>query len=451
MKNSILIFLLLTTIGMSAQVHDEIPEPGSLKEIFTNSEVEGHIRNFFMTTVNEDELKDYYTNALGGAIAFKTQEFKGFEVGVKGIFTYKAFSADLNEPDITTGNISKWEHELYDINDLDNFNDLDRLEELYLKYNFKSGFATYGKLAIEETPLVNESDGRMKPFAFNGLWLQINRKKHSLNLSWLNRVSPRSTVEWYDFNEAIGLVNNGFQPNGEVADYRGKTESKGIGLFQYETQLKDTDLRANHWYLHNIHHTSMVEFDVHKNNWLLGLQYALQFPHNYQKELAYEERFIQPQENGQVLSGKLSYNPEHWQLGIAFTRAFNSGRFLFPKELGRDHFYTSIPRSRLEGLGDAKIFTLMGNYDFNVKGLKLSIEFTEVLGPSIGEYEFNKYNIDEYYQINGRLHYALGGFFEGLHFDLLYIYKENLNNSDPQNIFNASNFHQISFVTNYLF
>jgi len=210
-------------------------------------------------------------------------------------------------------------------------------------------------------------------------------------------------------------------------------------------------LRANHYYLHHIFHTSMLELDLHHLNWTLGMQYAMQFPDRFQEELPYAERYIQPEENGQVLSGKLSYNPEHWQLGIALTRAFDSGRFLFPKELGRDHFYTSIPRSRLEGLGDAQIFTLMGNYDFNVEGLKLSIEFTEVLGPGIEEYEFNKYNIDEYYQINGRLHYALGGFLEGLHFDLLYIYKENLNNSDPRNIFNASNFHQISFVTNYVF
>ncbi|AYN67602.1 hypothetical protein D1013_09615 [Euzebyella marina] len=203
----------------------------NLKEIFAKGEIEGHIRNFFMSTLNNRGLKDYYTNALGGAIAFKTNEYMGFELGVKGTFTYQTFSADLNEPDQTTGGISKWERELYDINDLDNFNDLDRLEKLYIKYNFQNGYATYGKLAIEETPLLNESDGRMKPYAFKGIWLQLFKGKHVFNLSWLDRIWPRSTVEWYDFDEANGLVKNGFQPDGRPPDYRDDTASRGIASF----------------------------------------------------------------------------------------------------------------------------------------------------------------------------------------------------------------------------
>ena len=38
---------------------------------------------------------------------------------------------------------------------------LDRLEEIYIRYNFTGGNISYGKLEIEDTPLVNRSDGRV--------------------------------------------------------------------------------------------------------------------------------------------------------------------------------------------------------------------------------------------------------------------------------------------------
>ncbi len=448
-----LLFLFVISFpkDIVAQEHED-EEVHTLRDLFTKGEIEGHIRNYFMSTINDGDLTDFYTNAIGGAMMFKSKEFMGFEGGAKGIFTYKTFSSDLNTPDETTGRISKWEHELYDITDIDNFNDLDRLEELYIKYNFEKGYVTYGKLAIEETPLLNESDGRMKPFAFKGLWLNYNLKNHVFNLSWLDKVSPRSTVEWYDFNEAIGLVNNGFQPNGETAHYHDKTESDGIANFQYETSIKAFDFRANHYYLHHVSHTSLLELDYHTNNWFFGLQYAYQIPDNFQEELAYEERYMQPDENGQVFSCKLKYEEQdQWNFSLAYTKAFDSGRFLFPKELGRDHFFTSLSRSRLDGLGDADVLALSGAYQFNPNGLGLRLEFTQVFGPEVGDFQYNKYNIDEYFQINTRLHYELHGFFEGLNFDLLYVYKENLNNTSAEVIFNRSNYHQLNFVTNYNF
>jgi len=451
MKRLCYIFLLLLYNPLIAQEKGHHAEVRNLKEVFTQGHVEGHIRNFFMSTFNEGDLKDYYTNAIGGAIAFKTEEYKGFELGVKGIFTYKGFSSDLNEPDETTGRVSKWEHELYDITDLENFNDLDRLEELYIKYYFKKGYFAYGKLAIEETLLLNESDGRMKPFAFKGFWLNLNKNKHVFNISWLDRVSPRSTVEWYDFNEAIGLVYNGYQPNGELANYHEKTNSKGLISLQYETEFDNLDVRANHYYLHHIFSTSLLELDFCMNNWFFGLQYAVQFPDGFQNNLLYQERYIQPNENGQVLSSKIGHKSEHWYLGISYTKSFDTGRFLFPRELGRDHFFTSISRSRLEGFGDANVFTLSGDYDFNIDRFQVAIEFTEVFGPETDNFKFNKYNLDEYYQINTRIHYELEGFFECLNFDLLYVFKENKNTDDAVNIFNRSNFHQINFVTNYIF
>ncbi|MBT8311964.1 MAG: hypothetical protein HKP23_03905, partial [Flavobacteriaceae bacterium] len=162
----------------------------NLKELFGLGTITGHLRNYFMNTINEGSLNDYYANATGGAMRFRSHEFYGFEFGVAGIFTYKTFSSDLNEVDPVTGEFSKWEHELFDVLDFNNFNDLDRLEELYVRYNLTHGFITYGKMEIEETPLMSQQDGRMKPFAFKGVWLHYTPdENHLLYATWIDRIS----------------------------------------------------------------------------------------------------------------------------------------------------------------------------------------------------------------------------------------------------------------------
>ena len=449
-----LILSILPLVGTSAQ-HTSHSEPDTIsrfKDFFTKGHLEGHVRNFFMTTINDGALTDYYANAIGGIMRYDSPEFYGFHVGAAGIFTYKVFASDLNAPDPTTGEISKWEHELFDILDFDNFNDLDRLEELYIQYRFKHGFATYGKLEIEDTPLLNPSDGRMKPFAFKGVWVHLKPgHEQDLHLAWLDRISPRSTVEWFDFKEGIGLLNNGFQPDGSEADYHEHLESRGVALLGYGRHWERLKIQAYQWYVHHLGYTSWLELGYRQGEWALGLQYALQFPDTFQEELGYEQRYVQPEENGQVLSGEVAWQPGPWTFKAAYTHAFDSGRFLFPRELGRDQFFTSIPRSRLEGFGNAEVLTFSGAYQFHPEGLSAALAYTELFGPETGDFEFNKYNLDAYRQWNARLDYQFHGYLDGLGIQLLYIYKQNKADTSPEIIFNRSNYHQLSLVTNFTF
>lgn len=107
---------LVLSLNLKAQhtefLKDEQPQ---LRDMFDNAAFHGHIRNFYMNTINRGDLKDYYTNATGGALGFTTGNFKGFEIGVKGIFTYKTFGSDLGVEDAVTGKNAKWEYELYDV------------------------------------------------------------------------------------------------------------------------------------------------------------------------------------------------------------------------------------------------------------------------------------------------------------------------------------------------
>jgi len=170
---------------------------------------------------------------------------------------------------------------------------------------------------------------------------------------------------------------------------------------------------------------------------------------NYE-ELHYQNRYVQPDENGQVLSSQLGWKNDKLNLAFAYTHAFDSGRFLFPKELGRDHFFTSISRSRLEGLGNVNVYTLKGEY-LPVPQLHLGVELQQIKGADANVFQFNKYNVDESFQLNTHIRYEVHGFLEGLSFDLLWVYRENHNHLDAQSVFNKSNFNQLNFVTNFYF
>ena len=451
---NILVVGFIAVFHAQAQENKETNDGQKLEKLsylFTRGEIGGHIRNFFMATRNQGELKDYYTDAIGGAIAFKTMPYKGFEAGVKGLFTYTGFSADLNEPDETTGRIAEWEHQLYDITDMENLNDLDRLEHLYISYHFKLGYFTYGKMEIEDTPLLNQSDGRMKPFAFKGVWLHLEDGGHDLELSWIDKVSPRSTTEWYDFNEALGIMNNGYQPDGTHARYYERTESRGIALLDYTYRRKGWKMRYNHWYLHRVFHTGMINAEYNVSGWRFGGQYALQVPDGSLEELSYEERYMQPEETGQVMSALSEFRVSGWLFKAAYSRAFSSGRFLFPRELGRDQFYTSIQRSRLEGFGDSHVYTLQAGWNFNTRDMFLLTQFTGVHGPEVGNFEFNKYNIDAYHLLNTKLTWRLRDYLDGLRLEFLYVHKWNMNNDEPEVVFNQSNFDQFNVIINYDF
>lgn len=453
-KNPLLLFILLNISFAGFSQHDPVSdnsETGQLKDIFTNAHLHGHFRNYFMSTHNKGDLRDYYTNATGGAIGFTTGNFKGFEIGVKGIFTYKTFGNDLGMEDPVTGKNSKWEYELYDVLNQGNFRDLDRLEELFLRYRFGSSYISFGKIETEYTPLLNHSDGRMKPFAHRGGWAHLNLTlQHQVNLGWLNGISPRATTEWFSVEEGIGLFYNGFQPNGELAEYHEYYTSSGIGIANYNFQHEFFNLKFYDIYIDKFLNTAWAEVGVDLNNFNLGLQYVYQTPLSFNEDLHYENRYVQPEENGQVLSSQLGWKNDKLNFAFAYTHAFDSGRFLFPKELGRDHFFTSIPRSRLEGLGNVNVYTLKAEY-LPLKDLHLGVELQQIKGADAGDFKFNKYNVDESFQVNSHLRYDASGFFKGLSFDLLWIYRENQNMLDAQSIFNKSNFNQLNFVTNFYF
>ncbi|MGH1334704.1 MAG: hypothetical protein ACRBFS_01145 [Aureispira sp.] len=465
MSRYIGLILLLWGVNLSAQhqkdtIH-KTPAPiiKNLKDFLLKGHANGHLRNYFMATINHDVLKDYHTNAVGGALSYHTAKWHGLQLGVKGIFSFKTFSSDLTKIDSLSHKYALWETELYDITRPNEGLDLDRLEELYLQYTYRNANIRLGKIDIDKAPLLLKRDGRMKPFVYNGAWLAWkDTSQHHLYLGWLYQVSPRGITEWYSIEEAIGIVNNGYQPNGQKAHYQHHQKSAGLGVIGYEGQLL-TGLTINLWnyYLDNINNTLWIQSDYKQERWYGGIQYALQVVHPYQRTLDYEHRYQQPDEIAQVLSTQLGYKFLHnkLDLSIAYAHNFAGGRFLFPKEMGREGFYVSHPRSWVEGYAQRNDFLLHLLYHPLQHSKKLAIDckLAWIDLPDTYDYQNNKYQKTDYLQTTLEINYTFNKALKGLKIYFLYIYKYTPNSYSVAlaDAFYQTNLHHFNLITEIKF
>ena len=429
-----------------AQDHNE--EPKKLVYYFSNGHFTGQIRDYTMTTVNAGSLRDYYANAIGASIHYETLPFKGVSVGLNGIFVYRAFSNDLLAIDSIANSNSRYEIQLFDVEHQGNYTDLDRLEELYLKYETKKINLMYGKMEVE-SPLVRLHDGRMKPKVFSGFKIEAHHKSHLLTGAWFNKSSPRSTTHWYTISEAIGLYHNGFDANGQLADYHEQVSSNGLGILGFELNPKPT-IQLNLWnyYLDNISNSSLIKLDADRDTGLyVGLLYLFQTPVNNGGNNT--NQFYHPNtEQTNLSSARMGYHFRFCDIQSNFTHIFNSGRYLFPREFGVDPSYTYLPRNQLEGLGNANSFGISGLK--KVKDFEIKLDWNRTITDDRAL--FNKYLQHSYDQINLDCTYSFENKLDGLDLRFLYIYRRALDNDIPlSDQINSLNFIQLNLVANFNF
>ena len=464
---SLSIILMLFAFALRAQIEDNGDEHHSMnpsthadstvksiRDFVANGVVTGNIRNFFMASINEDDFYDYYANAWGGRLGYTTAEFHGFQVGVQGIFVYNVTSNNIARLDPVAGKPSQYEAQWFDLQGLHNRNDLDRIEELFLYYNFKNSYIEIGKLN-KNTPLLNPQDSRMKPYVFEGVWADIrewNNLRVQLGYFW--RASPRSITDWHQIGDAIGLYSNGYYTDGTQANYLGQLETKGLAIAGADYLFSDA-LKLSVWnyYLDQILNTVFIQLDYKKNKWIVGLQYLRQDPISNGGKVEEGHSYYDPNQNTNLVSSRLGLKLKKHLFSLNFTHIAASGRFVFPREFGREQFYTTLPRMRLEGLGNTNAMAFRHLYSsLNSKKLQIKLEAGLVQTPEVYTYTLNKYNQASYAQSVVDLNYRPSKIWKGLAFRLLYVYRKNLTSyPDPALTFNQSNLHHLNFITNISF
>jgi hypothetical protein len=137
------------------------------------------------------------------------------------------------------------------------------------------------------------------------------------------------------------------------------------------------------------------------------------------------KRYIDPGASAMVYSVQQILESHHSSWSLNYTRITRDGRYLMPREWGRDYFYTFMSRERNEGLADVHAFTTQLSYSMLNKSLITQFAYGYYKVPSVYNIKMNKYGMPSYQQVNVSATYKLGGWFKGTELRALIVYKKN--------------------------
>lgn len=129
----------------------------------------------------------------------------------------------------------------------------------------------------------------------------------------------------------------------------------------------------------------------------------------------------------EVISAQLGLKTKQYNWNVNYTHITALGRYLMPREWGRDPFYTFMPRERNEGTGNVHAITSNINYLWHNK-IKTSLGYGYYSLPSVNNSKLNKYSMPSYQQVNLSTAYSFANFWKGLEIKLLVAYKFEADN-----------------------
>ena len=462
-KTITLLFLtsLILTFSASAQSgHRADIHPDSLSDKLWADLDKGlfefHMRTFAMSTVNEAHLNDYFTLASGAGIGYYSPSFHNFHVGFSGFFVFQLHEHNLHIEDNASSQISRYERQLYDLNDPENSTDLDRLEELYLTYELDHIKFNLGRQKVE-SPLMNENDNRMRPHIFSGLSSTYEKNHLKLHGGWYTSETVRGTLHWYKIDHTFGIYGVGRNPLGDTVSYRNNISTRGIGLLGGEYKKKHLEVKAWNYLSDNVFNLSFgqVDYEIKRKKLKieLGVQGLYQTAVNTGGNTNPSMAYILPDEQTYAIGGKIGLHRKSHNISLNYFGISEQGRYLFPREWGREVFYASLPRERFEGYGDLNAYVIKYKFDPEEKPYWFSLNGGFIDQPDINNLLLNKYEIDDYFHLTGEFDYKFDGYFEGL--DLKFVaaakIEEEHSSMDASQRHNVVDMVNLSFIIDYRF
>jgi len=472
MNLRVFILFIVTFFGLNlaGQTHSILPDSfyksenyGSLKNWIKAGVPILQSRLFYMSTrYNNSLLKDDYSLAAGAGLGYVSAPYKGFGFGVNGFAIAEVVSSPLHKPDTATGQQNRYELGLYDITKPTQ-RYLLRPEELFVywdMYNLHKFKLLVGRFLIN-TPFINPQDGRMRGTLVQGIWQEAKWGKYfATKLGMLGKVMPRSTTQWYNVSSSIGLYPSGFSGMYSPlhkSNYFGNVHSAAIYIGEVGYKRKNLDIELWNYFIDPIFNTVFLQIEYRIKNWKWGLQTTRQDVlgngGNVNPTKAYFD-----QKNNMVFSGRIEYKFKNMVCNLNATRVLGNGRFLFPREWGREPFYTFMPRERMEGTGNSMALTAGMQSKLANGNVKFSLVAGYFQNQSLGVFPnqkesiWNKYSQPSYFQINVAGTYAFKKAWKGLEISSLLVYKGHANKGSllPKFEYNRVNLFQLNFVVNYL-
>ncbi len=447
MVKKLLLTVLMAAAGgsfVSAQEQEKEPK-GSLS---------GEWRTFFMGTVNKGDLKDFYALGTGGHIGYSYKFSSKWKAGIRLYTTINTNIQDLTIPDETTGRISRYEVGLFDVMDAGN-NFFVLPGELFLTYSSGTHSVTAGRMK-RKSPLINPEDGRMIPTLLEGIWYDYKPSdSFRLQVAVLDRIAPRGVKKFYGIGESIGTYPSGRNKDGMSSQYAGNTDSDFIALAGLDMKITPSlKLTAWEYYVDNVFNSTFIRPELALND---QVTLAAEWLHqrkagdggNPLDSLSYfEDRYAN------MYGAQIAVKTAGSRFSLGYDYISDDGRFLFPREWGREGTFTFQKRERSEGTQKNHALVLTVDRSFgsenSVIGTVLSIG--HVWKPDPTDAERNKYAIPAYTHIN----LDLSGSFQklkGFEPELLLTWKigDDAVTENPNFILNKVDMFQVNAVINYRF
>jgi hypothetical protein len=386
-----------------------------------------HFRTFWMSTSYPNHFKNDFALGsslnLGGELSY--QEHWKIQLGYR--FFGNLWSSNLNELDPLSGQANRYELGLFDLLNAKN-RFFGKIEALSVSYSQNQWGVTAGRMGID-SDWVNLQDGRLAPTAIEGIHFFFKSKnKFKLGFWGIGKMSVRGTSQWLSVGESIGVFPVGRDVFGKPSQYFGNTQSKWISIVDISKSWENFEGKASVTSVQNISNTFWIrgEHRLVKNSiWLFGAQFGFQHGWgeggNPNPQLAYKN----PDDRNYAVSFRVGYAKNHLKSNLNFTHSGGNGRWLSPREWGKDAWYTFIPRERNEGFSSINAWTAYLEYGFPEIGLAAYLHFGLHFLPNIDLIEVNKYNFPSYKQINLGLKYNPKGL-EKLSVHAIIMNKESL-------------------------
>ncbi len=437
--------------------HEVEKDTNTINYFFAKGRFYGHTRSYLSGTINKEDLTDYYAWGIGAGIGYETPKIlKHFQVGMSGFFMFNLKSSDLSKADPKTNQVNRYEIGLFDIERPNDHEDLDRLEELFLKIHVgKKSILTIGR-QIPQTPFINPQDGRMRPTLIEAAALEVKEWKNlSFHGEYIWRISPRSTVRWFDIGESIGIYPVGVDINGKPSQYKNNVESAGVGIIGSTYQKKQVNIQFWDTYIDNILNTTQLKIEwksksIASKNWFIGGQYIQQKAIGNGGNEDPTKAYTQINSGAKVFSGRVGQQTVKFDWFLNATRITSEGRYLMPREWGREPFYTFMPRERNEGFGDIKSTTINTFFKPD-KHIKIELSGGLFSLPEVTNFSLNKYGMPSYSQINLGITYQFDHYLKGLNALLLVVRKDDFGeiSQNDRFVFNKVDMTHLNLIINY--
>ena len=437
--------------------HEADKDTNTLSHFFEKGRFYGHTRSYMAGTINQGDLTDYYAWGIGAGIGYETPKFfKHFQVGFSGFFMFNIKSSDLSKVDPKTNQANRYEIGLFDIERPEDHEDLDRLEELFIKTHLgKKSTLTIGR-QIPQTPFINPQDGRMRPTLIEAAAFDLNEFKNlNLHGEYIWRISPRSTVRWFETAESMGIYPVGVDINGKPSQYKNNVESGRVGIIGAVYQKKQWNIQFWETYIDNVLNTAQLKAEwksktLAGKNWIFGGQYIQQNAVGNGGNEDPTKAYTQENSSSNVFSGRLGQQSAKFDWFLNGTRITAKGRYLMPREWGRETFYTFMPRERNEGFGDVTAITV-NTFFKPKKNIKIELSGGYFQLPDVKNFALNKYGLPTYSQINLGLTYQFDHYLKGLNALLLVVHKDEIGETYQNNrfVFNKVNITHLNLIINY--